>query len=394
MDTQILAYIIGALLVLFGIGWGAKSFLLKPPSKNKQIESSTSFEKKEEVQQSTADEFVEDKTSEAGLAEPHLKVEPISDKPVPSKVDSPKATKDLRSALENTRSHFFGRIKSIVSREARMTDDDMEELEEVLYTSDLGPATVQRLVEAISEKVGREEKGSLEVVQSALRGEMKGIFAELQEKSAQLNDLNEYFQMVKEGIEKPRVLMIVGVNGVGKTTTIGKLSYKAAQSGLNTMVVAGDTFRAAAEDQLKIWAERANVEIFSPEGVKDPSAVAFDGIQTAMGKKMDLVIVDTAGRLHTQDNLMEELKKMRRVMDKVLPGAPHEVLLVLDANSGQNALMQARSFHESLNLNGVILTKLDGTAKGGVAVGIACELQLPIKLIGVGEGVADLRPFN
>lgn len=392
MDIQIVAYVIGALALLIGVGFGAKALTSKP---KEQLPPSTETvtAEVEKPKEETVVEAVPSAESAAVVEEP-VEVEPVAKEPEAAPVEPVKASKDLRSALENTRSNFFGRIKSIVSNDARMTDDDMESLEEILYTSDLGPATVQRLVEAVSEKIDGKDKGNLEAVQNALRGEMAEIFADLAEKSEELNDIDAYFRSVKDESEKPQVLMIVGVNGVGKTTTIGKLAFKSVAAGLNTMVVAGDTFRAAAEDQLKVWAERANVEIFNPEGVKDPSAVAFDGIQSAKAKGMDLVIVDTAGRLHTQDNLMEELKKMRRVIDKVLPGAPHEVLLVLDANSGQNALVQARSFHQSLDLNGVVLTKLDGSAKGGVAVGIACELQLPIKLIGVGEGVEDLRPFD
>jgi fused signal recognition particle receptor len=188
--------------------------------------------------------------------------------------------------------------------------------------------------------------------------------------------------------------MIVGVNGAGKTTTIGKLARRIAQSGRKVLVAAGDTFRAAAGDQLKVWTERAQVEIFSPDNVTDPSAVAYQAIERGKTEGVDVVIIDTAGRLHTQKNLMEELKKMQRVMTKLIPDAPHETLLVLDANSGQNALIQAREFNQALGVTGVVLTKLDGTAKGGVAVGLACELGLPIKLIGVGEGIEDLRRFS
>ena len=193
---------------------------------------------------------------------------------------------------------------------------------------------------------------------------------------------------------KPAVWMVVGVNGAGKTTSIGKLAAHLARSGKKVLVAAGDTFRAAAGNQLKVWTERAQVEIFSPDGVKDPSAVAYDAIAKAKAQGYDVVIIDTAGRLHTQANLMEELKKMKRVMGKVIAEAPHETLIVLDANSGQNALLQAKEFHQALILSGVILTKMDGTAKGGVAVGIANELKIPIRLIGVGEKIGDLRPFS
>jgi fused signal recognition particle receptor len=188
--------------------------------------------------------------------------------------------------------------------------------------------------------------------------------------------------------------MVVGVNGAGKTTSIGKIASQLAQGGKKVLVAAGDTFRAAAGSQLKVWTERAQVEIFAPEGVTDPSAVAFDAVQKGVAKGFDVIIVDTAGRLHTQQNLMEEIKKMKRVMQKVIPTSPHEVLLVLDSNQGQNALLQAKEFHRALGVTGVVLTKLDGSAKGGVAVGVAHELELPIKLIGVGEKMGDLRPFS
>jgi fused signal recognition particle receptor len=188
--------------------------------------------------------------------------------------------------------------------------------------------------------------------------------------------------------------MIVGVNGAGKTTTIGKLAQQFAEQGYKTMVAAGDTFRAAAQSQLGVWAERAGVELFSPPGVTDPAAVAFEALTIAKKKNMDVVIIDTAGRLHTQTHLMEELKKIKRVMAKIDPKAPHKTLLVLDASTGQNALLQAKMFHEALQVDGVILTKMDGTAKGGVVVGLSYELKLPIFFIGVGETAHDLKPFN
>ncbi|NUN06559.1 MAG: signal recognition particle-docking protein FtsY, partial [Bdellovibrio sp.] len=229
-----------------------------------------------------------------------------------------------------------------------------------------------------------------ETVREALKEEIKNIFAgsHLLEPTP---DILSKIQFAKAG---PTVLMIVGVNGAGKTTSIGKISSQLASQGKKVLVAAGDTFRAAAGGQLKVWTDRAQVEIFSPEGVTDPSAVAFDAVAKGKAQNYDVVIVDTAGRLHTQANLMEEIKKMKRVMTKVIPEAPHETLIVLDANSGQNALLQAKEFHNALILTGAILTKMDGTAKGGVAVGLAQELQIPIKLIGVGERIQDLRAFS
>lgn len=306
-----------------------------------------------------------------------------------SVVEKP-VVKDLRDALKNTKAGIFGRIKDAFSQKDALSDEDIEELEEILYTSDLGPQTVQRLVESVGEKLSSDEKSSVEKVRESLRDEMLKIFSSHNEL-----DMDSYFKLqVEKQADGPWVLMVVGVNGVGKTTTIGKLAYKAANSGLKTMVVAGDTFRAAAQDQLEVWSQRAEVEIFSPEGVKDPSGVAYEGVQKAKSDGFDVVIVDTAGRLHTQDNLMEELKKVKRVITKVADSAPQETFIVLDSNSGQNAMVQARSFHETLDLTGVVLTKLDGSAKGGVAVGLANELGLEIKFIGVGEGIEDLRPFK
>lgn len=289
---------------------------------------------------------------------------------------------DLKHALKKTEENLFGRIRSLFS--ANSQTNHLEEIEEILYTSDLGPQTVQRLMQALEENLSRKEKADYSVVRETLKNEMMQIF----------ETANQGKSEIRNSDNKPTVLMIVGVNGAGKTTSIGKISAQFAQQGKKVLVAAGDTFRAAAGGQLKVWTDRAQVEIFSPEGVTDPSAVAFDAISKGKAQGYDIVIVDTAGRLHTQANLMEELKKMKRVMTKVIEDAPHEVLIVLDANSGQNALIQAREFHNALGLTGVVLTKMDGTAKGGVAVGVAQDLKIPIKLIGVGERIQDLRKFS
>ncbi len=286
----------------------------------------------------------------------------------------------LEEALKNTRSSFFGKIKNIFEN-PEVSSNQLEEIEEVLYTSDLGPKTVQRFLGVL----GSENKISLEAIKATFKNEMQEIF----------QSVNPHLNYLDGGKPPtPQIWMIVGVNGAGKTTTIGKLAHRLSSAGLKVMVAAGDTFRAAAKDQLQVWAERSGVEYFSPPGVDSPSAVAFDAVKVAMQKGMDVLLVDTAGRLHTQSHLMEELKKVKRVMSNQNASAPHEVLIVLDANSGQNALMQARQFHEALGLTGVILTKLDGTAKGGVAIGVVNELKVPIKLIGVGEKMEDLRPFE
>lgn len=292
----------------------------------------------------------------------------------------------LSKALEGTRQRMWGRLQALWSSDSKPADID--EIEEILYTSDLGPQTVSRLLESIKQNLSRAEKKDSEVVRSALRHEILQMF----KKSQGENEPSQLFEHFN--FQKTSVWMVVGVNGAGKTTSIGKIASQLAQSGKKVLVAAGDTFRAAAGSQLKVWTDRAQVEIFSPEGVTDPSAVAFDAVQRGVAKNYDVVIVDTAGRLHTQHNLMEEIKKMKRVIQKVIPDAPHEVLLVLDSNQGQNALMQAKEFHKALGVTGVVLTKLDGSAKGGVAVGVAHELGLPIKLIGVGEKMEDLRTFS
>jgi fused signal recognition particle receptor len=329
-----------------------------------------------------------EKTDSRKAAEEILKPPGAAPEPLLAKVpEAPAARKkNLSEALSNTKESFFGRIRNLFA--SGMAEADMEALEEILYTSDLGPETVERMMEAIQEKMDRSDVSSLEKVREALREEMHKIFSTIP-----FFSMENWIEKV-DSVGGPYVILVVGVNGAGKTTTIGKLAHWFASQGRTTLVAAGDTFRAAAGDQLKVWSERAQVEIFSPAGVSDPSAVAFDACQKAKSKNFKVVIVDTAGRLHTQKNLMEELAKMKRTVQKVIPEGPHETLLVLDSNSGQNALMQARQFHDALQVSGVVLTKLDGTAKGGVAVGIVNELGLPIQLVGIGEGIADLRPFD
>ena len=287
----------------------------------------------------------------------------------------------LKEALKTTRKGLLEQLKSTFSKESSDFDKDLEALEEILYISDMGPKTVQRLVNSL-EKVPMNFKDLCQALQS----EVFHIFSSVENQS-----MVEAVYGERALRSKPEVWMVVGVNGVGKTTTIGKLAYKCAQNRKKVLIAAGDTFRAAAGEQLSVWAKRAGVEIFWPKNIKSPSAIAFDACQRA--KDFDILLMDTAGRLHTQDPLMEELKKVKHVMNKSLPQAPHEVLLVLDANSGQNALQQAQKFNEALNVSGVALTKMDGTAKGGMAVSIACDVKLPIQWIGVGEKVEDLRPF-
>jgi fused signal recognition particle receptor len=320
--------------------------------------------------------------------EPNERHQVVSDFESSSEDSDFKSSKTLKQALSSTEQNFFGRIKGLWTS-GSSAQKNLEAIEEVLYTSDIGVQTTQKLLEKLNQELGRSEKADLNILKNTLKEEFNSYFvsAGVQEPMA------DYFHWLKTDA-KPTVWMIVGVNGAGKTTSIGKLAAHLAKSGKKVLVAAGDTFRAAAGSQLKVWTDRAQVEIFSPEGVTDPSAVAFDAVAKAKAQNFDIVMIDTAGRLHTQSNLMDELKKMKRVMTKVLPEAPHETLIVLDANNGQNALIQAKEFHQSLGLTGVVLTKMDGTAKGGVAIGLASEMQLPIRMIGIGEKIGDLRPFS
>lgn len=310
---------------------------------------------------------------------------PIRPEPEPELAPPPKP--NLNQALRGTRDGFWGKIQKSLLGGGQIEGPQLETLEEILYTSDLGTTTVTRLLDSVESQLSKQDKKSLEVVKSSLKSEVEAILASVPKMGR-----SPFENFATRS--KPQVWMIVGVNGAGKTTTIGKLAHLAAQQGAKVLVAAGDTFRAAAQSQLKVWSERAQVEIFSPEGVTDPGAVAFDAVKMAAARGYDLVLIDTAGRLHTQENLMEELKKVKRVIQKLNPEAPHETLIVLDANSGQNALVQAQKFHETLKLSGAVFTKMDGTAKGGVVLGLASQLQIPTVFLGVGESMDALTGFN
>jgi fused signal recognition particle receptor len=276
---------------------------------------------------------------------------------------------------------LVGRVDSLLRGRSVIDEDLIEELEEILITADLGMPTTQKLIKSI--ETGRE-KGELDSPEQVRQLLMEGLKKILMFDSKPLDVTSS----------APFVIMVVGVNGVGKTTTIGKLANQFALAGKKVILGAGDTFRAAAAEQLKVWGERADVEVISHAEGADPSAVAFDAAKAAVARKADILLLDTAGRLHTKVNLMEELKKIRRVLDREIPGAPHEVLLVLDATTGQNALTQAKLFNQAVPLNGIALTKLDGTAKGGIVVAIAAEMQVPVRFVGIGEQLDDLRPFD
>ncbi len=380
IEMELLIYIVSGVVGLGGVGVGY--YFYRKPSQPKTVEMPPPTPKKiDNRKDPLADTEEFQIPSDTDTETPSVK-EPAVEKPVEKVSKDRKQLKSLEDALSKTRAGFWGKLKNQFSGKPSIGSNEIEDLEEALYTSDLGPKTVDHLITNVTAQL-QDSTMSVESLHQSLKKELNTIFA-----SVKTSDLD-----TKPG-QSTTVWMVVGVNGAGKTTTIGKLASQQVAKGKRVLIAAGDTFRAAADEQLKVWATRAEVEIFSPEGLKDPSAVAFDAVKKGESKGFDLVIIDTAGRLHTQKNLMEELKKMKRVMNKALEGTPHETILVLDANSGQNALMQTEQFHQALGVSGVILTKMDGSAKGGVAVGIACEHKLPIKMIGVGEKIEDLRPFN
>jgi fused signal recognition particle receptor len=286
----------------------------------------------------------------------------------------------LKERLTKTRETLITRVDRLVLGKKTIDEDLLDELEEILITSDLGVETTRALIESVQQKVKRKELSDPERLKDSLQTE---IFRFL-DVPGKIPDFSQV----------PYVILVVGVNGVGKTTTIGKLAQRFGEAGRKVLLVAGDTFRAAAGEQLEIWANRAGAEIIRRKEGSDPSAVVYDGIQAARSHGSEVVLIDTAGRLQTRVNLMEELKKIRRVIRKEIPEAPHQTLLVLDATMGQNAISQAKLFHEALEINGIILTKLDGTAKGGIIVGICHELHIPIEFIGIGEKIEDLQPFD
>lgn len=287
----------------------------------------------------------------------------------------------LKQGLEKTRKSFTEKIEQLVTGYATIDDEFLEDLEAVLLSADVGVKTTTRLMSDIRAGIKNKDIGSPEELRPFLEQRIKVL-------------LEDGLSEPKLADQPPTVIIVVGVNGVGKTTTIGKLGHYYHAQGKKVLFAAGDTFRAAAIDQLDIWASRIGAEVIKHSEGSDPAAVAYDAVQAAKARKADVVIIDTAGRLHTKANLMEELKKIRRVVSREIETAPHETLLVLDATTGQNAINQAKIFGDAVQLTGVVLTKLDGTAKGGVVIAVKAELGLPVKWIGVGEGVNDLRPFT
>lgn len=292
----------------------------------------------------------------------------------------------LDKGLEKSKDSFFNKLGRAVVGKSTVDDEVLDELEEVLITSDVGVQTTIKIIERIEERVARDKYMGVDELDRILREEIAGLLAENNTK-----DLKDF--SLPEGT-RPYVIMVVGVNGVGKTTTIGKLAAQYKARGLKVVLGAADTFRAAAVDQINLWGERVGVPVVTRGMNTDPSAVAYDAVKEAVDSNADVVIIDTAGRLHTKVNLMNELSKIKRVMQKFIEEAPHEVLLVLDGSTGQNAVIQAREFTKATDVTSLAITKLDGTAKGGVVIGISDEFKIPVKYIGVGEKVEDLQVFN
>lgn len=287
----------------------------------------------------------------------------------------------LKAGIQKTRSGLLEKIEDAVSGKKEINADVLEELEYALITADIGARTTSEILERIRQQVDRHLVGDARELKSLIRQHLLEILESTERPLPKVTD-------------PPAVIMVVGVNGAGKTTSIGKLTRRLQSEGRGVLLCAADTFRAAAIEQLEVWAQRTGADLIRQQSGADPSAVAFDAVQAAKARKIDYLIIDTAGRLHTKTNLMAELEKMRRTISRVIPSAPHEVLLVLEATTGQNGLEQARKFTETSAVTGIILTKLDGTAKGGVVVAISRELNLPIRYVGVGEQIDDLLPFD
>ena len=292
----------------------------------------------------------------------------------------------LDKGLEKSSSTFFDKLSRAVVGKSKVDADVLDDLEEVLVTSDVGVNTTLKVIDRIEARVAKDKYVGTEALNLILKEEIAGLLSETSSGEATVFSVPE--------TNKPYVIMVVGVNGAGKTTTIGKLAYQFKNQGLNVVLGAADTFRAAAIDQLQVWADRVGVPIIKQSMGSDPASVAFDTLQSAVNSNADVVIIDTAGRLHNKVNLMNELTKVKRVMQKVVDHSPHEVLLVLDGSTGQNAFEQAKQFTAATEVTALAITKLDGTAKGGVVIGISDEFQIPVRYIGVGEGVEDLQVFN
>lgn len=375
-----------ALLFLIQIVRIVKNFRKKKSRKKEEIREKDFSETEKTAVESRETEIKESDVEEPALESP-ARMEPVPEEPVtrepaheePVPEEPVSFFERLKSGLSKTRHSISGSLDIIFSENRKIDDEMLEEIEELLITSDIGVSTTMDLMERITEKSSEIE--NIKQLKTAIKEEILSI-------------INTDVELEEKSFTKPHVIMVVGVNGVGKTTTIGKLASRFTNDGKKVLIAASDTFRAAAIEQLTIWADRAGAEIVKHKDNADPSAVAYDSVDAAVARDMDIVLVDTAGRLHTRKNLMEEMKKIRRTISKKLPDAPHETLLVLDATTGQNALTQAKMFQKAIGITSIALTKLDGTAKGGIVVSICGTLNIPLKYIGVGEKTEDLQTFD
>jgi fused signal recognition particle receptor len=290
----------------------------------------------------------------------------------------------LKKGLQKTHENIFNKIDKLVNAKAEIDDDFLDRLEEILISSDVGVNTTEKIIDNLKKRVKVEKYERTDQLNTIIRDELKNVFI------TGSQQVNKPFELTA----KPHVIVVVGVNGVGKTTSIGKLAYNYKNAGHKVLIGAADTFRAAANEQLETWAQRSGTEIIQLAHGSDPSAVVYNTVQSAIAKQYDVCIIDTAGRLHTKTNLMEELSKIKRVIQKQMADAPHEVLLVIDATTGQNGMVQAREFSNAIGITGLVLTKLDGTAKGGIVLKISNEMNIPVKYIGVGEQIDDLQVFD
>jgi fused signal recognition particle receptor len=353
---------------------------IKQEEKLQQEKEAAQIAKAEELEKDLQEQIasMEEERRNQKVLEREIEKEAEIEEP-PEKADS--FIERLRKGVDKTRTHILDNLSEVVLGKKEIDEDLLDDLEEVLIGSDIGPETTQRILESITEKVERKELTNPEVLQKEIQLEIEKI-------------MSKTYPVPGTSERKPLILLFVGVNGVGKTTTIGKIAAQYRQQGKKVLMGAGDTFRAAAIEQLAEWSMRADCDIVQKDPGSDPSAVMYETVQKGLDEDYDVVICDTAGRLHTKKNLMEELKKMIRVIRKLIPDAPHEVLLVLDATTGQNAIFQTREFLEAANLTGMVVTKLDGTSKGGVVIGIVNEFDIPVRYIGIGEQIEDLRPFD
>lgn len=357
---------------------------IQPEAKKDDLPQVKKPEQSPKIKSEPMAKKVEEKPKAQTKSEPKEVI--IEEEPKPQElkqeIKKVEVQKNLGAALKDTRGGFMKKLARLFSLSHEINDEDFEEMETILFTADIGVKTAQKLLDGLKEQVAKNKNSSRAFLKTALKQEMEKIFAQVEG------------QKMSNGVKTPKVMMFVGVNGAGKTTSIGKLGAQFTQQGKKVLFGAGDTFRAAAVKQLGVWGERVGAQVVSGKENADSASVLFECIEEAKKKQADVVLCDTAGRLHTKGDLMEELKKVHKVVNKAHEGAPHEVFLVVDATMGQNAIMQAREFSQITPLTGIIVSKLDGTAKGGVALGIVDELKIPIRYIGIGEQVNDLREFD